>query len=202
VPPWHAAVFRSRSGHLPSPLAHGLAGLTVHVLVSRDGRELRDPWRIGVTVGAALLPDADLLFRLVDGVNHHNDQFHSLGFAVLAATAGALVFRLLGWARPLALALAVGLGWGSHVLLDYLNVDTNPPIGLMALWPLASGYYKSAIPLFLDIGRTLEWSTVRHDAVAGAWELLVLVPVLLASWRFKARRLGEHPWHVGSRARR
>ena len=186
---------------MPSPLAHGLAGLTVHVLASRDGRELRDPWRIGVTVGAALVPDVDLLFRLVDGQNHHNDQFHSVGFALLAALAAAAVFRLLAWGRPLALALAVGLGWGSHLLLDYLNIDTHPPIGLMALWPFSGAYYKSPVPLFLDIGRTLTWITVRHNVVAGAWELVVLVPLLLVSWRHKARQLGEHRWHVGSRAK-
>jgi inner membrane protein len=186
---------------MPSPLAHGLAGLTVHLLASRDGRELGDPWRIGVTVGAALIPDLDLAFKLVDGKNHHNDQLHSLGFALLAAVAGAAVFRLLAWRRPVALALAAGLAWTSHVLLDYLNVDTNPPIGLMALWPFSDAYYKSSVPVFLDIGRTLTWSTVRHDAVAGAWELVVLVPILLACWRYKAGQLGEIQWHVGSRAR-
>jgi inner membrane protein len=187
---------------MPSPLAHGLAGLTVHVLASRDSRELRDPWRIGVTVGAALIPDADLLFKLVDGKNHHNDELHSLGFALLAAVCGAFIFRLLAWRRPIALAVCVAIGWGSHLLLDYLNVDTNPPIGLMALWPFSDAYYKSSIPIFLDIGRKLDWNTARHDAVAGAWELVVLVPLLFASWRYKARQLGDEAWHVGSRARR
>jgi hypothetical protein len=186
---------------MPSPLAHGLAGLTVHVLACRDARELRDPWRIGVTVGAALVPDADLLFGLVDGRNHHNNEFHSVGFALLAAAAAALVFRLLAWRRPLALALAVGLGWGSHLLLDYLNLDTHPPIGLLALWPFSDAYFKSPIPVFLDIGRTLTWTAVRSNAVAGAWELVVLLPLLLASWRSKAQQLGGHPWHAGSRAR-
>src|SRR6266508_2654584 len=52
---------------MPSPFAHGVAGLAVHVLASRDREELRDPWRLGVTVGAALLADVDLAFRLVDG---------------------------------------------------------------------------------------------------------------------------------------
>jgi hypothetical protein len=185
---------------MPSPLAHGVVGLTVHVLASRDRGELRDPWRIGVTVGAAVLPDADLLFRLVDGRNHHNYEFHSIGFAALAAVAGALVFRLLRWPRPSALALVVGLAWCSHLLLDYLNVDTHPPIGLMALWPLSGAHYKSPFPVFMDIGRTLEWSTVKHNAVAGAWEMVVLLPLLWASWRRSSRRLGGRPWLEGSKA--
>jgi membrane-bound metal-dependent hydrolase YbcI (DUF457 family) len=172
----------------------------VHVGASRDGREFRDPWRIGVTVGAALIPDVDLAFRLVDGRNHHNNELHSLGFALVAAIAGAAVFRLLGWARPWSLGLAVGLAWGSHLLLDYLNVDTNPPIGLLALWPFSHAYWKSPVPLFLDIGRTLEWNTVKHNAVAGAWELAVLLPLLYATWRRKAGQLGGRRWRAGSRA--
>ena len=185
---------------MPSPLAHGLTGLTVHVLASRDSAELRDPWRLGITVGAALIPDVDLLFRFVDGRNHHNNEFHSIGFALLAAVAGSLVFRILGWRRPLALGLVVALAWGSHVLLDYLNVDTHPPIGLMALWPFSSAYCKSPVPIFLDIGRKLEWVTVRHNAVAAAWECVILVPLLVAAWRHRRWRFREGAWPGGSRA--
>jgi len=63
---------------MPSPFAHGIAGLGVHILMSRDGQEIRDPWRIGVTVGAALLPDLDLAFQFVDGANHHGAEFHGI----------------------------------------------------------------------------------------------------------------------------
>jgi hypothetical protein len=185
---------------VPSPVAHALVGLSVHVLASTREGELRDRWRLGVTVGAALAPDLDLAFKLVDGRNHHNQELHSLGFALLAALAGALVFRLLRWPRALPLALTVGLAWSSHLALDYLNVDTNPPIGLQALWPLSSGYYKSPVPIFMDIGRTLDWTTMKHDAVAGAWECAVLVPLLFASWRYRQRR--ARGWHEGSRASR
>jgi hypothetical protein len=185
---------------MPSPLAHGLVGLTVHVLASRDRRELRDRWRLGVTVGAALVPDLDLAFRLVDGRNHHNFAFHSIGFALLAGASGAAVFRLLRWRRALALGAVVALAWTSHLVLDYLNVDTNPPIGLMALWPFSSAFFKSPLPLFMDIGRTLTWTTVRHNLVAGAWECVVLVPLLLGAWRIRGRRLEGSGWHVDSRA--
>jgi hypothetical protein len=185
---------------MPSPLAHGLVGLTVHVLASRDRGELGDRWRLGVTVGAALAPDLDLAFRLVDGRNHHNYEFHSVGFALIAAASGALVFRLLGWGRPLALAAVAGLSWTSHLVLDYLNVDTSPPIGLMAFWPFSHAFFKCPVPIFMDIGRTLTWSTVRHDAVAGAWECVVLVPFLLGAWHYRRRRLEGSGWHAGSRA--
>ncbi|MEE8218280.1 MAG: metal-dependent hydrolase [Vicinamibacteria bacterium] len=185
---------------MPSPIAHGLAGLTIHLLASRDREELRDPWRIGVTVGAALVPDVDLLFRFVDGANHHSNETHSIGFAMLAAVTAAVAFRLVRWRRPVVLALALGLAWVSHVLLDLLNLDTHPPIGVMALWPISDGYFKSPVLLFLDIGRTLDWTAVRHNTVSAAWECVVLVPVLLVAWRYRMRHLGRPQWREGSRA--
>ena len=185
---------------MPSPIAHGLAGLTVHILASKNREELKDPWRIGVTVGAALLPDVDLLFKFIDGTNHHNNETHSIGFALLAAAAGALAFRLSGWRRPLALGLAVGLAWASHVLLDVLNLDTHPPIGALALWPFSEAYFKSPFLLFLDIGRTLEWSTVWHNTVSAAWECVILIPVLLFAGRYRIRLLGRPTWHEDSKA--
>jgi membrane-bound metal-dependent hydrolase YbcI (DUF457 family) len=172
---------------VPSPLGHALAGLAVHALSANDAAELRTARRMVLVVGAALAPDVDLLFRFVDGRNHHNQETHSLGAALAAALVGALFARIMGWTRPTRLGLAVGIGWASHVLLDYLNLDTNPPIGIQAFWPLSAGYYKFPWPIFLDIGRTLEWETVRKNALAAAWEAAVLAPLAWACWRARAR---------------
>jgi membrane-bound metal-dependent hydrolase YbcI (DUF457 family) len=172
---------------MPSPIGHGLAGLTVHVLASRGASELRAPVRAVLVVGAAILPDIDLLFFFVDGRNHHNRETHSLGAAILAAAALFLLARGRRWPRPGALAVAVGAAWMTHVLLDYLNRDTTLPVGIMAFWPFDAGFYKSPWPLFLDIGRTLDWATVGHDAVAALWEFVVLTPLLLGAWRVRYR---------------
>jgi membrane-bound metal-dependent hydrolase YbcI (DUF457 family) len=176
---------------MPSPIGHAIAGLTVHVATARDEAEILSPRRILVISAAALLPDVDFLFRLVDGRNHHQQETHSIGFAALAALAAALAFRLGGWARPFRSGGAVGLAWLSHVLLDWLNNDTNPPIGLMALWPLTRDYYKFAWPVFLDVGRTLSWETVRNNALAAAWEAVVLLPLFSLAWRLRWQRLGR-----------
>jgi inner membrane protein len=175
---------------MPSPVGHGLAGLIVHVAASRDEGEVRDLRRMGLVVGAALAPDLDLLFRFVDGRNHHDHETHSIGFALGAAALAALFAIVLGWRRPLGLGVAVLAGWLSHLLLDYLNVDTTPPIGLMAFWPLSHSFYKFPWPFFLDIGRTLTWATVRHDTLAAAWEAAVLAPIL-----FGVRRLRHFERH-------
>jgi len=167
---------------MPSPVGHGIAGLIVHVLLAGDEGELHDLRRAGVAVGAALAPDLDLLFRFVDGRNHHDFETHSIGFVVLAALVAGGASAAMGWGRPLAFGACAGWGWLSHLVLDYLNVDTSVPIGIMALWPLSRSFYKCPWPLFLDIGRTLNWATVRHDALAAAWEAAVLLPLLYGAW--------------------
>ena len=111
-----------------------------------------------------------------------------MGAALLATATTYLLSRVLSWPRPAMLAAAAGGAWLSHVLLDYSNLDTNPPIGIMALWPFDGGFYKLPWPVFLDIGRTLNWATVRHNAVAAAWEIAVLTPLLLAAWWLRHRK--------------
>jgi membrane-bound metal-dependent hydrolase YbcI (DUF457 family) len=166
-----------------------VAGLTVHVLAARSREELFDARRAAIMVGAAVAPDLDLLFQFVDGRNHHNNATHSVGAVMLVGLLAAALLPRLRLSRPRALALAVPLSWSTHVLLDYLNRDTNPPIGILALWPFSDAYFKFPWPLFLDIGRTLEWATVRHNLVAAAWEALLLLPVLYAATRYRFRRL-------------
>jgi membrane-bound metal-dependent hydrolase YbcI (DUF457 family) len=173
---------------MPSPIGHGLAGLTVHILTSSAPRPLEERTRAAVVVAAALLPDIDLAFRLFDGRNHHNNETHSLGCAILVSLLAGGFFIWRRRRAPVRLSLAVGAAWLSHVLLDYLNRDTNPPIGILALWPFSHAYYKFPWPIFLDIGRTLEWKTFWNNAVAAAWEAAILLPLLVVALRFRSLR--------------
>lgn len=173
---------------MPSPLGHALAGLTVYAVFARRSAGRRSPWQALPAVAAAVLPDADLLLNLLVGPGHHRAESHSLGMAALVGLLAAAAAR---WARrsdAFRLGALAGLSWLSHVGLDWLGRDTHPPIGLMALWPLSRDWYASPVPLFLDIGRTLEWETLRSNALAATWECLVLLPVL---W-LAARPCEEH----------
>jgi len=173
---------------MPSPIGHGLAGLVVHAVTARDASELHELRRASLLVAAATAADLDLLLTLIDGRNHHQGETHTLGFAFLSGIACLLLAWLLRWQRPLAMSGAVTLAWLSHVLLDYLNSDTQPPIGIKALWPFSDQYLKSPWPLFMDIGRTLEWHTLWHDALAATWETVLLLPLLLWVWRLRQRK--------------
>lgn len=176
---------------MPSPVGHAIAGLTVHIATASTEAELLSPRRIGAIVFASLAADVDLLFKLFDGINHHQQETHGIGFAALVALASAAALKLSRRPRPMALGKALGIAWLSHVLLDYLNRDTNPPIGLMALWPWSREFYKFPWPIFLDVGRALSWETLRNNVLAAAWEAVVLLPLLSLAWRLRGRRLGR-----------
>lgn len=137
-------------------------------------------------MAAAIAPDLDLLLTPF-GLAVHQGASHGIGAAMIAGTVVAVAASLCRRPRALALGLGAFLGWTSHIALDLLNRDTHPPIGLMALWPFTHGHYKIPWPLFMDVGRTLEWATLANNSVAVAWEALVLGTVLVLVWR---RRTG------------
>jgi membrane-bound metal-dependent hydrolase YbcI (DUF457 family) len=143
--------------------------------------------RTAVTVFCALAPDLDFVAHPF-GVRWHQQHTHSVGAALIAGVVVALGARLAGSPRWAGLGLAALIGWLSHVCLDYLNVDTHPPIGIMALWPLSGGFFKFPWPIFMDIGRTLDLHTVRHNVLAVGWEAVALGALLVLCWR---RR--QHP---------
>ena len=166
---------------MPSPVGHFLFGMAAHVATS-PAADIGWRTRTVVTVACALAPDLDFAAGLW-GVRWHQQHTHSIGAAVIAGVAVALGARLLGSRRWAALGLAACAGWLSHIALDFLNVDTHPPIGILALWPLDGGYYKFPWPIFMDIGRTLDLHTVRHNALAVGWEAVSLSALLVLAWR-------------------
>ncbi len=171
---------------MPSPVAHFLAGLAAH-LATAPAEDVGWRRRSVITVAAAIAPDFDLVFKAF-GLAVHQGASHSIGAAVIAGAGVCGVAAIARWPRPLALGLAALVGWSSHLLLDLLNLDTHPPIGLMALWPFTFGHYKFPWPIFMDIGRTLDGKTVRHDALALAWEAALLCPLLVVIWRGRTGR--------------
>jgi hypothetical protein len=173
---------------VPSPVGHAIVALSLHALTARDRQEAASLARAALFVGAAIAPDLDLLLRFVDGRNHHQAESHSVGCAAIAGLLAWGLARAWRLAHPGRWAMAAALAWSSHVALDYLGRDTHPPIGLMALWPLSSAHFKFPWPLFMDIGRTLDVKTLRHNVLAVAWEVLALTPLLVLSWRLRPSR--------------
>jgi membrane-bound metal-dependent hydrolase YbcI (DUF457 family) len=163
---------------MPSPLGHALGGLAAGWLAS--GR--RTPFdRIGVRdalvfAAAGMAPDLDLL------VGTHRTAAHSL-------TAAAVVgFCALAVTRRASYALAVGLAYASHALLDWLGSDGTPPTGIMVFWPFSRDYYYASVPVFLAISRRY-WLAEAwlYNLRAVAREILVLLPIAAAAGYVRRR---------------
>lgn len=180
-----------RANLMPSPIGHALAGIAAGSIIAPP----RPAWRsVGVRAAiygvAAASPDLDLLF------NAHSGPTHGLGAALIVAVA---VWSFMRW-RALEgagrTAFAVGAAYASHTLLDWLGIDTSPPVGIMALWPFSHAYYESDVHVFLAISRRYWlpefWTS---NLLALARELLILVPIVWIVIRYRRQRVHRNPSH-------
>lgn len=114
---------------MPLPLAHGLVGAAVVAAIHpHPSRRRYAP----LVAGALLANCADLDFALVflaHDKSYHRGFTHSLAFAVALCAVSLVVF---GRARVRD-ALAYGLAYASHALLDYSTTKLGG--GLELLWP-------------------------------------------------------------------
>ena len=128
---------------------------------------------------APTLPDLDFAW------GRHNMETHSLGAAVAA---GLVVWGATG-GRAWRLAVAVVLGWASHVAFDWLGSDDTPPLGVMALWPVTSAFYFAHAYVFEAISRRYWLAGFwAHNLWAVTTEVVMLAPVLAAAAAWRVRQ--------------
>ena len=159
---------------MPSPVGHALGGVIVG--------EILAPSALILCAVAGVLPDIDFAW------GGHNRETHSLGAAMIA---GVVVFA---WKRNPRVATAVTLSWASHVLFDWLGSDDTPPLGVMALWPLSSDFYFANAFVFDAISRRY-WldNFITHNAWAVIKEVLILGPLAVIAFLWRARRRSRRP---------
>ena len=117
---------------MPLPIAHGLLGASVVAWLHPQAGPNRD-YR-PLLIGALLANAADLDFVLVFAVNSkawHRGFSHSFAFALFV---GVLFTVALGKPR-LQTAIAYGLAFASHGLLDYATSKEGG--GVELLWPFS-----------------------------------------------------------------
>jgi hypothetical protein len=171
---------------MPTPVGHALAGLATGWFAEAAAKQPSRPVLSRLTiacVAAAAAPDLDILFR------SHRTYAHSIGVACLAGIIAWLIARRRS-NRPFAVAFAIALAYGSHLLLDWLGKDSAPPYGLMVLWPFSSRFYISGADLFLEVSRSYgkpeEFIVGNFKAVG--WESLLLAPIVAVAWWLRRRR--------------
>jgi membrane-bound metal-dependent hydrolase YbcI (DUF457 family) len=185
---------------MPTPAGHAIAGLATAWFAERTGgKRLRLFGVLALAcVFAAVIPDIDILFH------SHQTYTHSIGAAVISGgVAGAIAWVLARRRRPAAagssyrgprpifVAVSVTIAYGTHIVLDWLAIDTSPPLGLMALWPFSTRFYLSGANLFFGVSRRY-WKPdefIVGNLKAMAWEMVVLVPIVALAWWVRSKRL-------------
>src|SRR4051812_5338473 len=127
---------RNCAYNMPSPIAHALAGALAGwtVAPAPQGARRAEVRRVAAFAAAGMAADLDLL------VGAHSGPSHGLGAALIVGVVLWVSLRSRGIRGSVRLALATGLAYASHTLLDWLGTDASPPIGIMALWPLSRNY--------------------------------------------------------------
>ena len=180
---------------MPSPIGHLLAGAFVAVAGSRAGAATGG--RRGLPVVLALacavlaaLPDADLLFPVVHRAASHSLLAAGLVTIIAAGVTGWVTGRV-DWTA----AVLCGLAWASHLLLDWLGADTNPPRGIQMLWPFSDTWFISGWDLFPRIERRdpLSAATILINARAAVLEIAAMGPPLAAAIYLRRRRTSRAP---------
>ena len=184
---------------MPSPVAHSLAGIALGE--TKDNTFTTKDRFLFYTLAIffALFPDLDFIpgyFRGNPNLYHHGIS-HSIGFGVMVAL-------LFGWTFSKFLhstwkgVLFVFLLYLSHLLLDYLTVDTRPPIGEPLFWPLWDRYIISPVLIFSDVQKTSDSGTffrslfVMHNLLGMVKEFFILLPFVLLPPFFKSN--GRLSW--------
>ena len=164
---------------MPLPFAHGLVGASlVAALHPRPARRHFAP----LVWGALLANCADLDFVLValaHDRSYHRGFTHSLVFALAVCVAMLLVF---GRARAME-ALAYGLAYASHAVLDYSTTKFGG--GLELLWPFSAERFGLGVVGLSELPSRMPSGGVLRAALL---ELLIFAPLLacvLLARRFK-----------------
>ncbi|MEZ4589130.1 MAG: metal-dependent hydrolase [Gemmatimonadales bacterium] len=156
-------------------------------------------WLVAVSCAADLDLGLALFGQPHNSIYGHRGLTHSLGFAVVAALATALLAPR--WGRGRGSAAAVGfLAYGSHLVLDCLNVGSR---GVPWFWPLSSAFHSLPWAPIPAVESASEFLTPRAFPVLGA-ELLLFAPFWLYALfgRPVAPSASEDPGVAGSGERR
>ena len=158
-------------------------------------------WRLPVACAVcAALPDIDLLYMPT-----HRTATHSVPVAILVTIVAVAV---TGWVNPvrewcasrsgsgsqtLVVGLAFGLAWSSHILLDWLGADANPPLGVQAFWPFSDRWFFSGLDIFPGTQRRnpLSMAAMLINLRAALQEALIMGGVLIAVVLLRAGRAGR-----------
>jgi membrane-bound metal-dependent hydrolase YbcI (DUF457 family) len=138
-----------------------------------------------MALGAAA--DADLLYASI-----HRTMTHSVTAAALVVIVAAAVTGWVTGKVEWRIALACGAAYGSHLLLDWLGEDPNPPAGIQLLWPFSDRWFIAPWTIFLRTERDtiLSARSIGTNLKAIGLEVLILGPIVAVVGWWRSRTSG------------
>lgn len=138
---------------MSSPVGHSLAGYLLYYFRVKGGSPKRDILLFSTALFVANFPDLDFLPGFIIGQpnRYHHGISHSFGVALLVSLLAAWGINLLkkqSIAKNFLFFLSV---YSSHLLFDFISVDSRPPAGIPVFWPLSSQYMIFVKPILPPI---------------------------------------------------
>lgn len=178
---------------MPSPVGHSLITASIFLGLNRQKLKLvRYDFLIFLFIG--LFPDLDFLPGLITGVpsRFHHGLMHSIFFGIIIGIIMGLSYACWKKKHGLVYGLIFSGVYLSHLVADFLGVDTSFPYGEQLFWPFSKAYFLSPYSIFLDICRSanshdffislFSW----HNLKTVTLEILICLPILMILY-FRSR---------------
>ena len=162
---------------MATPLGHYLVGLSITQGLARDSAERKQGLWLAVI---ACAPDLDVIPGFFVG---RLGQFHH---GISHSFAAAAIFSIFAWlffsrrARVISLSLSILLFllYASHVVLDFVTLDTGAPYGVPLFWPWSHDSYQSSWLLLPNVQHTRAPLFGAHNLLLLVQESLVFLPLV------------------------
>jgi membrane-bound metal-dependent hydrolase YbcI (DUF457 family) len=187
---------------MATPIGHFLAGLAAYEGIREPTDPASGSYRALplalLAMFAAVAADPDFIPGILVGqpALYHHGVSHSLGFCVLAAAAGAVLFGRIGGSTSAVFGLLF-VAYGTHLVVDLFGPDGRPPQGIPLLWPISDEYFQSPVTLLLRITHSpttdapiagwIEGILSLNNLLALTLEIVLIGPFVLLARKLKTR---------------
>lgn len=162
---------------MPLPVAHGLLGASIVAALHKKPTRIR--YSLSLLAGALLANAADLDFLFVVGFQikaWHRGFTHSIVFSLLIC----LLFLIILRKGPLRNAIAYGLAFTSHGILDYLTSKNGG--GVELFWPFSRAKLILCWWGLSEVPSRLTWMEILQ-ALALETVVFSLLLLVILLWR-------------------
>lgn len=162
---------------MATPLGHYLLGLSITQGLARNSAEQKRGLWLALV---ACMPDLDIIPGFFVGrlAQFHHGITHSFAAAAIFSIFAWLFFSGRARSISLNLSILVFLLYASHVVLDFVTLDTGAPYGVPLFWPWSHDSYQSSWLLLPNVQHTRAPLFSLHNIALMAREAVIFLPLV------------------------